>query len=513
MNSKILVFALSALGIVMAFFMGRAAGQGQLMHIALVFGVMIGAPLLLSLGKNYWYLIPASLLSGLPAVPFGGRNIELAELSIILCFGIFISRVAFKLDKLVLWRATHIPIYLYIGWVLFIFCLYPVGLAVFGAATMGARFYAQLVLAFIAFIIIASREITEKDCKWIIIFILVGSAINATYSIASFLIFGPGDEILNPGADTDGFYTWHQSLAGPALAIIFLLFAWKKPSEILGFKKPILLLVYLIAIALTLYSGKRMALIAVFLAPIVSAAIYRQYTYIFSGTFLALILSLALIFGHGDVFKLPPQMQRALSWLPAKWDSEFYTMAGGRDPFREALRRFAMENIDRYPIVGRGFAIEYSEIIGQVSASRYLGGDDMQAAPYAIGRAWHNTWLGYAADFGIPLSVIQGILYLAVLIIAFKTSRAYPFGSLQSILAIYILIFSVRDVLATHTSGHSATDAYNRWWMYGLLFSLYAATKITSLRKPKAQSSRELFLERMSQTKSGQISSMKAIGS
>jgi hypothetical protein len=378
---------------------------------------------------------------------------------------------------------------------------------------MGGRFYAQLAFAFIAFIIIASREITEKDCKWIIIFILVGSAINATYSIASFLIFGPGDEILNPGADTDGFYTWHQSLAGPALAIIFLLFAWKKPSEILGFKKPILLLVYLIAIALTLYSGKRMALIAVFLAPIVSAAIYRQYTYIFSGTFLALILSLALIFGHGDVFKLPPQMQRALSWLPAKWDSEFYTMAGGRDPFREALRRFAMENIDRYPIVGRGFAIEYSEIIGQVSASRYLGGDDMQAAPYAIGRAWHNTWLGYAADFGIPLSVIQGILYLAVLIIAFKTSRAYPFGSLQSILAIYILIFSVRDVLATHTSGHSATDAYNRWWMYGLLFSLYAATKITSLRKPKAQSSRELFLERMSQTKSGQISSMKAIGS
>jgi hypothetical protein len=41
MNSKILVFALSALGIVMAFFMGRAAGQGQLMHIALVFGILL----------------------------------------------------------------------------------------------------------------------------------------------------------------------------------------------------------------------------------------------------------------------------------------------------------------------------------------------------------------------------------------------------------------------------------------------------------------------------------------
>jgi hypothetical protein len=176
-------------------------------------------------------------------------------------------------------------------------------------------------------------------------------------------------------------------------------------------------------------------------------------------------------------------------------------MAAGRDPFREALRRFAMENIERYPIVGRGFAIEYSEVIGQIGASRYLGGDDMQAAPYAIGRAWHNTWLGYAADFGIPLSVIQGILYLTVLIIAFKTSRAYPFGSLQSIVAIYILIFTVRDLLASHTSGHSALDAYARWWIYGLIFALYAATQSKSSKKRETSNPRELFLERLSRKK------------
>jgi hypothetical protein len=122
----------------------------------------------------------------------------------------------------------------------------------------------------------------------------------------------------------------------------------------------------------------------------------------------------------------------------------------------------------------------------------------MQAAPYAIGRAWHNTWLGYAADFGIPLSVIQGILYLTVLIIAFKTSRAYPFGSLQSIVAIYILIFTVRDLLASHTSGHSAMDACGRWWMYGLIFALYAATKAKPLKKQETSNPRELFLERLS---------------
>jgi len=335
----------------------------------------------------------------------------------------------------------------------------------------------------VAFLIIASREITEKDCRWIIVFILGGSAINATYSIGSFFFFGQGDDILNPNADVDGFYTWHQSLATPAIAAVFLLFAWKKPREILGFRNPVLFLTYILAIALTLFSGKRMALIDVLAAPFVSAVVYRQYTYVFAGCLLTIVFFLTVVFGHGELFKLPLQMQRTLSWLPAKWDSEFQYMTAGRDPFREALRRFAVQNIERYPIFGRGFAIEYSEIIGQIGASRYLGGDDMQAAPYAIGRAWHNTWLGYAADFGIPLSVIQGILYLTVLIIAFKTSRAYPFGSMQSIVAIYILIFTVRDLMASHTSGHSALDAYARWWMYGLIFALYAAKKAKLITK------------------------------
>lgn len=490
MNSKIIVFAVSGLGILLAFFMGRAAGQGQLMHIALVFGMMIGAPLLLSLGKNYWYLIPASLLSGLPAIPFGGRNIDLAELCIFLCFCIFVTRVAFKLDKLILWRATHIPIYLFMAWVLFIFCLNPVGLAAFGATTMGGRFYLKLVLAFMAFLIIASREITEKDCKWIVFFILAGAFVNASYGIFSFFFLGSQDDFLSDGGGTDGFYTWHQSLSLPALAISFLIFAWHKPSVILQLKKPLLTLAYLFALCLALYSGKRMGLVAVFVAPLLGAIIHRQFAYIWLGTFFALLLSLTLILGHGEYFRLPLQMQRSLSPLPADWDREIQSVERGVDPFRESLRRFAMENIARYPIIGRGFSVEYSEIIGQLMATKYVGGGDAQAAPHAIGRSWHNTWLGYAADFGIPLSVIQAILYLTVLIISYKVIRVIPPGTPQFIVCGYIFIYVVRDLLASHTSGHTATDAFDRWWMYGVLFAIYAAatakpTLSKKISKPK----------------------------
>jgi len=213
-------------------------------------------------------------------------------------------------------------------------------------------------------------------------------------------------------------------------------------------------------------------------------------------------LSVTIIWGHGDVFRLPLQMQRALSLLPADWDQEIKGMERGSDPFRESLRRFAWENIERYPIIGRGFAIEYSEIIGQIMATRYVGGGDSQAAPYAIGRAWHNTWLGYAADFGIPLSVIQAILLLTVLIVAFKAWFLCPARSLEKIYVGYVFIFTVRDILASHTSGHSASDAYSRWWMYGLLFAIYAV--LTAGKKSGAHAKlndRELFLERLTSTK------------
>ena len=474
MNSKIIVFLTAAAGLIIAIFLGKAVGQEQKMHIVIVFSLMVGAPLLLSLGKSYWYLIPAALLSGLPAVPIGGRSINLSELSIAVCFGLFITRLAFRKDQTKFFRATSFPIYLFLAWVLFIFCLYPVSMQIFGSSLMGGRFYVQVVLAFLAFLIVTSRTITEKDVKWVIFFILGGSVVNAAYSIASFFLFGPGDDILNLGADADAFYTWHQNLCVPAMAVVFLLFSWKKPSQVLGFRNLTLTIVYLACVALTLYSGKRMALVAVLIAPLLGAILHKQFFNLFLGGFAALIFSGIIIFGHGDLFKLPIQMQRALSLLPAAWDREISSIEGGSDPFRESLRRFAMENIKQDPIVGRGFAIRYGELTGQISASRYTGGMDALAAPYAIGRAWHNTWLGYSADFGIPLAVIQALIYLTVLVVAYKAWFLCPTNSLQKILIGYVFIFTMRDILASHTSGHTAWDAYDRWWMYGLLFSIYA---------------------------------------
>jgi hypothetical protein len=270
----------------------------------------------------------------------------------------------------------------------------------------------------------------------------------------------------------DEFYTWHQLLAGPPLTIAFLIFARWKPGEIFSLQRAGLLLIYGLCIALVLVSGKRMALLAVFLPPLVSAVMYRQTMALVAGLAFAMAALTGLVVGQGEYFRLPLGVQRSLSWLPGDWDSEFQRMEGGKDEFRDDLRRYAMLNIKADPWIGRGLAINIAETISSVSIT---GAGDLNAITLALGRSWHNTWLGYAADFGIPLSVIQGVVYLWMLILSAKVFRRYGNSSLFGVFALYVLIFTVRDLVASHTSGHTALDAWNRWWMYGVIVSIHAS--------------------------------------
>jgi hypothetical protein len=123
------------------------------------------------------------------------------------------------------------------------------------------------------------------------------------------------------------------------------------------------------------------------------------------------------------------------------------------------------------------------------------GGDmEVQVAAYALGRSWHNTWLGYAADFGIPFSIIQGLLWLWILVLSAKIFRAVGNRSFLGVFALYLFIFTCRDLLASWTGGHSSLDAFDRWWMYGILVAIYLQiftakrqnTRLHDIRKDSA---------------------------
>lgn len=463
------------LGLGLAAYIGSAVGSQDLAPVALIIGASAAIGTFLFLGKDYWMLIPLSLGANFPAIPLGGRAIEFPELAIAACTVFFIIRVATRKEKLQLLTATKLPFLVFMAWVGIVFVLNPIGLAMMGASIGGGRFYVKLALAFAAFAILSSRTYTDRDIKWVIGFLIFGSFFSMFYSIATDMLVGPAVDPTT-GLVKEEFYSWHQEMGAPALTMLFLVFARWSPREIFSIQRLLLPLVCIVCVLMVLLSGKRMALAAVFIAPLVGAVIYRQFIYIFLGGLMALGSLSILVAGQGQWFTLPLVAQRTLSWLPGDWDPELEYLRGGKDDWRAELRFLAKENIKRDPIIGRGFAVDISETITAVGMKTGGGGVgmDAQVASYALGRAWHNTWLGYAADFGIPLSIMQGIIYLTVLILSLKCFRFYGNRSLLGVFALYVLMFTARDLVASHTSGHSASDAFARWWMYGIVVAIYA---------------------------------------
>ncbi len=461
------------LGLAAAVVIGSAIGHQDFSRVSMIVGGGIGVSVMLLLGNKYWMLIPLSLAaSRLPTIPVGGRAVEFPELAITVCSVMFLLRLAARKEKLKIWRPASIPVLLFIGWVGMVFVLNPIGLAAMGSSVGGGRFYLKLGLAFVAFIILSSRTYTERDIRWVLGFILLGSFFTLGYGITYYALAGPAVDVAT-GMVQDEFYTWHQELNVVAFTVAFLIFARWSPKEVFTFQRAWVALAYIACLLLVLLSGKRMGVVAVFLAPLASAVLWRQYVYVLVAAVLAAASLGFLVAGHGNWFHLPLVAQRTISFLPGDWDAELQGMRGGTDDWRAELRHWALENVKKDPWIGQGFAVDLQETVGAILAQQRGGTMDVQVAAYALGRSWHNIWLGYAADFGIPLSVLQGILLLVILVLSYRCFRYYGNTSSFGVFAVYLLIYTLRDILSSHTGGHSSLDAWQRWWMYGVLISIY----------------------------------------
>ena len=472
------------LGLGLAAYIGSAVGNQDIQMVVLILGAFAAIGMGLFLGRDYWMLIPFSIGANFPAVPLGGRSLEFPELAISGCALLYVIRIATRKEKLRVWQAANLPILLFMCWVGIIFALNPIGLAMLGSSVGGGRFYIKLALAFASFLILSSRQYTPRDIKWIFGFIVFGAIFTLVYGIAEYASGSPSINAAT-GVVQDEYYTWHQLLGVTAFILSFVIFSRWSPRQVFGLQNPFILAVFAVCLVMVIFSGKRLAFAAFFIAPLISALMYRQFKYIFVGAIVALAAMAVVTVGHGQWFQLPLVAQRTVSWLPGDWDPEFDSMRGGTDEWRAELRYLALQNIQKDPIIGRGFAIDMSEVINSISMGERGGGLDIQVAAFAVGRSWHNTWLGYAADFGIPLSVFQALIWLTVLILSAKCFNFYRNSNLLGVFALYVLIYTVRDVVGSHTGGHSALDAFDRWWMYGIVFAIYAQTKFPRARRFK----------------------------
>jgi hypothetical protein len=477
--------AVAILGLGLALLMGSWVGSGNMMLPGLVIGASGGIAALLLLGRYYWYLIPFSVLSGLPAIPVGGRTIDFVELAIAACSAIFFARLAMKKERFVLFRPTHAALLLSFAWICWIWFLNPTGLAALGAGTIGARFYVKIILGFLAFLVIASQKPTEEDIRRLLWIVFIGAVISTLYGMFSFFVLGGLEAEQGAGGLED--YTWHQILSGPALTGTWLIFALNKPSQVFGLQRPLLPFLYFLAFAIATISGKRMSILLILAAPLISCMINKEYRYALIGSIVGGAMVLSLTFAQGSIFTLPFTVQRSLSWLPGNWDPSLQELGTG-DIFREQLRELATHEIKRSPLLGRGYATSLADVLSGYTMMEYGSGLEMEMVMgHASSKNWHNRWLGYSADFGIPFTVLLVWLYLAVIVVAWRLTRSLDPRSYMRAFAVFAFFWISQLIITSHTSGHTALDALRNWWMFGLIFAMYAEYVIPKRRSLSSQ--------------------------
>jgi hypothetical protein len=458
--------------------LGIAMGEGDFFTTYLVLIGLAVAAVMVMLGQYYWLFIPLAHLTDLPTIPIKNRAIELPELTAAVCTAVFIIRYFLRKQSFTLFRAVHIPVLLYAGWTAFIYFRDPVGLSEMGSAEGGGRNYAKIAMALAIFVVIANQKIGERECRWLVFIILFGSIIGTAKEII--LFFRPVTPTVMI-VDPESFYSWHQSLANIPLVATILIFARYPAREIFSLRNMWMFPLFALCIVIILLSGKRSAVAVLPIFAITAAIARREWSFLVLWTSLALILGTVIVVGHGSLFRLPLTAQRAVSWLPGKWDIELQSYEGGNDEYRRMLRILAAEKIKLDPWIGTGFKMDRS-LMYRIQNSG-PGGMESQVAPMALGSAWHNTWLGYAADFGIPASFMIAIIYATYITVGVRVFRRSPPGSFVETIGLYIVLFVTRDLAFSHISGHSALDAFSRWWLYATLISIGITLDATRARE------------------------------
>lgn len=463
----------------LAVFVALAVGHGDFSMVGIVVGGLMVVGLTLMLGRNYWLLIPLAFSSQLPAIPVQGRLVELAEATIAVCAVVFVVRFALRQQTFTLFRLSHAGILMYTAWAMFIFWENPVWMNVTAGELGGARFYAKIVMALAAFLIMANQRIGKREAMWVIILVLVGTGLSSARSIASYFIPALGGTAAvaaagiggaGAGNELDSFYSWHQHIGAVPFVVIVLLLSRYKAREIFSLQRMWLPVLFLACSAVVILSGKRAAVASVPVCAIIAAVLRKEFGYLALWIGGAIAAALLLVAGQGTLFNLPLTAQRSLSWLPGQWAPELQSVEGGQDEFRSTLRRLAWEKIQRDPWVGLGYRVDMALI--QQSIDIGGGGIEGQVLPFALGSAWHNTWLGYAADLGIPASVLAGLIFLTFTTMGWRLSTQLPSASQQATVATYFTFLVILLLINSHTSGHSANDQFDRWWTYGILVSL-----------------------------------------
>ena len=436
----------------------RSLMFGAFSRAALIASVFAGIGLIVALQERYWLLLPFFAISnlGLRGLPFNG-----AELGCLIVIAVHFLRLGLKQDQPARFNMDLLIVLPFFFWILFVFFLNPVGLAMFGSDTIGGRFYFQIFVACMAFVAMSTQRIDEQSAKCLF-FVILGGML---YSLGKGVLFPRADPdeaiLLGEAAEASSRYAFTV-----CANIYMLLFARYALSDILI--SPGRMVIFAVLAMLTVFSGKRRSFGTLALVPLFRVFLEgKQKALTALMTCLAVLILAFAIAGDGTLYRLPKSARRALSVVVPKYETT--AAAGMNDIFREHMREQARFVIHESPWFGRkGFAMNYKE-----TAWMHFGGAKTDIfVGHAYAGNWHSTWYAYAADFGIPCMILWLLFTLYMIRYAYRACRTVTIGVWLPTCCLFYAMRILVDIAFSYTSGHSATTTLSTLISYGTLLAI-----------------------------------------
>jgi hypothetical protein len=462
---NIMPVLVTALGLVLAMFLGIFIGGSELTQLGMIFGLAGVIALIASMRQYIWILVPmfwsfTGSVSILP-VPLAVRDLAVLLVVAVSC-ALFALRV-FKFRNR--WDFLDVILLLNIAQVVIAFVLHPAGLKIFGfTETVGARPYFNVALAGLAYFILSNQAISgtlarrlpiaivATELGFSIVYLISRASSAIGFALAKFY-----DGFTPPTYQNAPSFERPIGVVGGGTSLITGLCSYFRPLTLISPLHFWRVFLFLIGLVLILISGFRSQLFAI-------AIIFVLAGYFRNGWLDVFVSLMGLIFGavllicfNSFIHPLPISMQRTLSALPGHWDSRAVRDASGSTEWRLEMWRDIPRGTKyiRSKVMGDGFGFSRAEL-SAMERQKFLTGD-VSPEDYMIIGSFHNGPLSAIRFVGVVGLILYYVLLIYSAIYAWRlirTTQGSDFFPLALFLGLpiiwepfdYTLVFGAFDV-------------------------------------------------------------------
>jgi hypothetical protein len=404
-------------GLGLALACGVMMGSGDFKWPFLAIAVIAVTVFLLLVERRIWMLIPATwMLAGkMSVLPV---PLTIANLGVLIAFAVYLALKAFKKVRLKpKMGTTDVWMLIMLCYLATVYVRNPVGVEAFGSDRVGGRPYIDIIIAFCGCWVLSRTVAAGRD---LIILPFLGIAGHAFHAFTNFIAYrvpstvGPLSQLYSGisaaneteaiVSDEGGRLAYLQGVGASATSIACSF--WRPFTLInpLNFWRYLLFKAGLIAVLL---SGFRSGIFGVIEMFILGSYFRRGWSDVFKAMALAGAGLGILALLQGNVVNLPLSAQRALSFLPGKWDYTAKAEAADSSEWRFTMWK-AMLNENKYienKWLGDGFGFTHRQL--EIMAANSLHGSNADQQ--------ENLMISGGVHSG-PISTIRYVGYVGLLI-------------------------------------------------------------------------------------------------